>query len=273
MTFFAPASITCFFSVHSADRPYLSGSTGVGITLDLGARATICDEGGVRVNGDTWDFPTVDYVIEKLGCDCGVDIEMDVPAGCGFGMSGASALATAFEINQAFDLRKSFFELADVAHEAEIMCKTGMGDVVCQCYGGVVVRKKPGSPSRAVIDRFLWKMDLDLLTLGPFSTQGLLKDEEGVAHINELGGRYVGVFLENPQVENLFKLSRIFATETELLDSRMEYIVQKVEARGGLASMIMLGRAIFAINGFEVLQEFGEPFRASLGQSGVKCLG
>lgn len=270
MTFFAPASITCFFSVHSADEPCFSGSTGVGLTPELGARASVSKGSGIRVNGVARDFPTVEYVIEELGCDCGVDIQMDLPAECGFGMSGASALATALEIDQAFNLKKSFYELADVAHEAEIRCKTGMGDVVCQCSGGVVVRKRAGAPSRAVVDRFLWDMDLDLLILGPFSTRNLLEDEERIARINELGQNYVDGFLKNPQIENLFGLSKRFASETGLLDSQLEHIINEVEYTGGMASMVMLGRVIFAINGFDVLQDYGDVYRVSLSHCGVR---
>ncbi|MFO7967910.1 MAG: pantoate kinase [Archaeoglobaceae archaeon] len=271
MTFFSPASITCFFSVHSADEPRLSGSSGVGLTPEMGARASISSRGsGIRVNGVARDFPTVEYVMDKLGCKCGMDIELDFPAECGFGMSGASALTTAFEVDKTFNLKRSFYELADLAHEAEIVCRTGMGDVVCQCSGGVVVRKMPGAPSRAVIDRFLWDMELDLLVLGPLSTRNLLDDDEKVNRINELGKDYVGTFLSDPQMENLFRLSRNFATETGLLDSKLEHIIDEVESAGGKASMVMLGRAIFAVNGSEVLQDYGDLYRVPLSHCGVK---
>lgn len=271
MTFFSPASITCFFSVHSADEPHLSGSSGAGFTPNLGVRVSISEKDeDVRVNGVSRDFPTVDYVTDKLECECGVDIKMELPAECGFGMSGASALATALEINEAFNLRKSFFELADVAHEAEIVSKTGMGDVVCQCSGGVVVRKEPGSPSRAIIDRFLWNMDLDLLVLGPLSTRNLLEDEERVTRVNELGQNCVDAFLKDPRIETLFGLSKDFAAETGLLDSRLEQIIDEVESGGGMASMVMLGRAVFAINGFDVLKDYGDVYRVSLSHCGVK---
>lgn len=271
MTFFSPASITCFFSVHSADEPHLSGSSGIGVTPEMGARASISPRGsGIRVNGVERDFPTVEYVIGELGCECGVDIEMELPAECGFGMSGASALATALEIDHVFSLKKPFYELADLAHEAEIVCKTGMGDVICQCSGGVVVRKLPGAPSRAVIDRFLWNMDLDLLILGPLSTKSLLEDEERVNRINELGEDFVDGFLRDPQMERLFGLSKRFAAETGLLNSKLEHIIDEVEAEGGLASMVMLGRAIFAVNGFDVLQDYGNVYRVSLSHCGVR---
>lgn len=270
MTFFAPASITCFFSTVIGDNPLLSGSLGVGITLNIGVRAKVSKKKGIWVNGQQWDFPTVRYVVERLNCDSGVEISMDVPAGCGFGMSGASALSTAFELNRAFNLGKSFLQLADIAHEAEVINRTGLGDVVCQSYGGVVVRKTAASPSKASIDRFLWDEELDLLVLGSISTEEVLKDVKMREQINRIGKNCLSEFLKNPTLENLFEQSKRFSVETGLMDSELMDIVEAVEAAGGKASMVMLGKAVFAYNGFDALKEFGEPFKAAIDSCGVR---
>jgi pantoate kinase len=269
MTFFAPASITCFFSTVIKDDPLLSGSVGVGITLNVGVKAKV-SKSGIRVNGQQWEFPTVQYVIEKLGCDAGVEISMDVPAGCGFGMSGASALSTAFELNRAFNLGKSFLQLADIAHEAEVVSRTGLGDVVCQSYGGVVVRKTAASPSKSIIDRFLWDYELDFLVMGSISTEEVLKDDKIRERINRTGRKCLSEFLKKPSLENLFDLSKKFSIETGLMDDDLVDVVEAVEADGGKASMVMLGKAVFAYNGFNALKEFGEPFRATIDPCGVR---
>jgi|Deesub1362B_J571_1020462.scaffolds.fasta_scaffold00349_16 pantoate kinase len=271
MTFFAPASITCFFSAKFDEKPFFSGSTGVGVTLDLGARVKIVGK-DVTVNGRKWDFPTVNYVIKKLGCDCGVEISMDVPAGCGFGMSGASALATAFEINRVFELNKTFFELADLAHEAEITCRTGMGDVLCQCLGGVVVRRMAGAPSKAFFDRLLWNYELDFLILESISTEEILQNHEKIEKINRFGEQCLKKFLEKPDFKNLFLISREFSEKTGFLDDEVREIVDRVEAEGGMASMVMLGRVVFAYNGFDVLKDYGKPFKANISQYGLENL-
>ncbi len=270
MTFFAPASITCFFSTVIGDNPLLSGSLGVGITLNIGVRAKVSKKKGIWVNGEQWDFPTVRYVIERLNCDSGVEIIMDVPAGCGFGMSGASALSAAFELNRAFNLGKSFLQLADIAHEAEVINKTGLGDVVCQSYGGVVVRKTAASPSKASIDRFLWDEELDLLILGSISTESILGDTRIRERINKIGRSCLSEFLKKPTLENLFDQSKRFSVETGLIDDELMDIVEAVESVGGKASMVMLGKAVFAYNGFDALKEFGKPFKAAIDLCGVR---
>ncbi|HID42818.1 MAG TPA: GHMP kinase [Archaeoglobaceae archaeon] len=268
MTFFSPSSITCFFSVHKSKNPSQSGSTGVGITLDIGVTVKISGR-GIKVNGEKRDFPTVEYVMKKLGCE-GIEIEMDVPAGYGFGMSGASALASAFEINRAFELKKSFFELVDLAHEAEIVCRTGMGDVVCQSYGGVIVRKKAGAPSVCEIDRLFWDEELDFLFIEPMKTEEVLRNESKIQLINRYGELCLREFLSKPEIRNLFYLSKKFSEKTGLLDDELREIIEEVELHGGFASMVMLGRAIFTYNGYDVLRDYGEPFRAKISRYGVR---
>jgi len=270
MTFFSPSSITCFFSVHQRENPLLSGSTGVGINLEVGATAKISDKAGVFVNGERRDFPTVEYVMKKLCVNAGIEIKMDVPAGCGFGMSAASALASAFEINKALNLNRTFFELADLAHEAEIACRTGMGDVVCQTYGGVIARVKAGSPSICKFNKFNWNEELDFLVIGGIKTERVLGDERKIQSINRYGEVCLNEFLRKPEMENLFHLSKKFSEKTGLLDDEIRTIIEDIESRGGFASMVMLGRSIFAYNGYDVLKEYGEPFRARISQFGVR---
>lgn len=270
MTFFSPSSITCFFAVYRKNNALQSGSTGVGITLDKGAKAKISKKRGITVNGKRRDFPTVEYVMKKLCAEVGIEIEMDVPAGCGFGMSGASALSAAFEINKSFNLKKTFLELADIAHEAEISCKTGMGDVVCQSHGGVVVRTRAGSPSTCELSRFMWDEVFDFLVIEGIKTEEVLGNEKKILSINRYGEICLKEFLKKPEIGNLFYLSKKFSEKTGLLDDELRTIIEEVESDGGFASMVMLGRAIFAYNGYDVLKKYGKPFRARVSRFGVR---
>jgi pantoate kinase len=209
-----------------------------------------------------------------LGFKGEIKIDMDFPAGCGFGMSGASALASAFAINEALNLNRSFFELADLAHNAEVINRTGLGDVVTQSFGGVVVRKSASCPSKCVVDRFLWNIDLDILIMGELPTEQILSDFS-LDKIAEIGRECLKEFLRKPTVETLFKQSKSFALKTGLMDvdSAIVDAVEAVESSGGLASMVMLGRAVFAMNG-EVLREFdGIYLKIKIDHCGVRLLG
>lgn len=261
--FFAPASITCFFTPEFGKSHAETGSYGVGITLDKGVRAKPADR--LIFNGEEIDFPTVKYVLNALNGK-GVEIEADFPLGCGFGISGASALATAFVVAEEKHLSMPYYRLADLAHEAEVVNRTGLGDVVCQIHGGVVARLKPGCPSKADVEKFLWKLKLDVVVIGPLSTRDILESAKF-----SIGKECLKEFMRKPSVENLFIQSKRFAVETGLAEDVMD-VIEAVESCGGMASMVMLGNAVFALNGYEALKEFGKPIRVGISSCGVKAL-
>ncbi len=273
--FFSPASLTCFFSPSIENDPLESGSLGVSLALNRGVRVSAkpSSELSIIVNGEDWNFPTVRTVAQQMGFEGEIRIEMDLPAGCGFGMSGASALASAFEINEVLNLNRSFFELSDLAHKAEVINRTGLGDVVTQSFGGVVVRKSASCPSKCVVDRFLWNIDLDVLIMGELPTEQILSDFS-LRSIAEIGRESLKEFLRKPTVESLFKQSKSFALKTGLidLDSAVKDAVEAVESSGGLASMVMLGKAVFAVKG-EVLKDFkGRYLKVKVDHCGVRLL-
>ncbi|RLI76146.1 GHMP kinase [Archaeoglobales archaeon] len=272
---FCPGSITAFFSTLISENPLLSGSYGVGFTIDKGVFVEVekAEKTEIIVNGQSWDFPTVQYVVNELAKDdVKVKIKMELPVGCGFGMSGASALATALSLNNFFELKKSFIELADLAHESEVINKTGLGDVICQTFGGLVVRKNACCPSKAAVERLIVDVNLDFLVLGKISTEEVLKDELKRKRINEVGMRCLEEFIRSPEFDNLFSIANRFSMETGLIDDEMRDIIEAVESNGGKAAMIMLGKAIFAYNGFDVLKEFGNPFKAKITCCGVQLV-
>ncbi len=246
---FAPASVTFIFSPNVSEDPLRSGSLGVSVTLDLGVRVEVRtgEKLEVIVNGERWNFPTVETVAKLLGFEGKVEIDMDLPAGCGFGMSGASALATALAINERLSLHRSAFELADLAHVAEVVNRTGLGDVVAQCHGGFVVRKNAACPSRCIVDRYLWNATFEIEILGELRTDELLSLP--LKKVAVLGRKKLSEFLKKPTLENLFKLSKDFALESGLADDDVIDLIEHVESVGGLATMIMLGRSVIAYGG------------------------
>ncbi len=243
---FAPASVTFLFSPNVTEDPLRSGSMGVSVALDLGVRVKVerGEKTEIIVNGERWDFPTVREVSRSLGFTGRIEIEMDLPAGCGFGMSGASALATALAINEKLSLNRSLFELADVAHMAEVVSRTGLGDVTTQCHGGFVVRKNAMCPSKCIVDKYLWNASFEVEIIGELRTDELLSlSLERIAH---LGRKKLLEFLKKPTLENLFKQAKDFAMESGFMDDKIADLVEYVESLGGMATMVMLGRSVIA---------------------------
>ncbi len=246
---FVSASVTCFFA-PVIDTPKNSGSIGVGFTIDKGVEVRLADR--TTLNGEKIRMPTLEYILSKLGYEGGVEIRTDLPLGCGFGLSGAIALASALEVNERRNLNLSLFQVADLAHEAEVLNRTGLGDVTTQCHGGFVVRKDALTPSMCRVDKFLWDIEMDFLIMGELKTSEIL--EGNLKEIYKTGVDCLKKFLKKPSIHNLFKVSKEFTLRCGFADDDVIDAIEAVESNGGLASMIMLGKGVFALNG-DVLRE------------------
>jgi len=155
-----PSHITGFFAAHRKDDPRLSGSIGCGLCLSIGADTTVAEIAGdgsskpaqnheIILNGVPSEAPVSRFVAERLAIrPVRVETELQMPSGSGFGASGAGALGAAYALNSYFDLGLTADQAAAVAHEAEVINRTGLGDVIAQNAGGLVVRLQPGPSHR-----------------------------------------------------------------------------------------------------------------------------
>ena len=202
-----------------------------------------------------------------------VETELLMPLGSGFGASGAGALSSAYALNQAFGLGLTANGVGAAAHVAEVVSGTGLGDVIAQNTGGLVVRLFPGAPGLGVVDRIpVPPQKVDCLVRGPLSTEKVLSDPGTMKEVNREGELALKELLKRPTLERFVSLSWEFAKRSGLARGWMEDAVEAVEASGGMAGMVMLGDAIFALNGGEALAEFGEVIsaRVSLGGAGLE---
>ena len=274
----SPASITCMFTPVRKDDPRESGSYGVGIALKNGSEC-ICRKtagSGVKIRfsgcGEVETVLKALSILRRMDADTGVELELkpNYPVGCGFGMSASLTLSALLSLHSLHSLHSpskcvEVLELADIAHEAEVLSSTGLGDVVTQVHGGIVCRLKPACPSLALVKKV--QLDVryfDVLVLGELDTGEALREYDfstGVSRMKE--------FIRRPTVEGLFRQSKAFAIESGVMDDEVLDVVEAVEAGGGMASMVMLGKAVFAVNGFDAMKEFGEPFRAEIDFGGL----
>ncbi|MCK4937366.1 MAG: GHMP kinase [Methanosarcinales archaeon] len=277
---FAPAHITGFFSVMPDSEPLRAGSLGCGLCLEAGIRAEIDTNSSVSaitLNGEHTDFPTVEYVLNGLlGTDrplFSLKLTSDVRPGFGFGLSGAAALAAGFAVAQVYGAGMSKRDVAALAHCAEVVNRTGMGDVAGQCAGGLVMRNAPGAPDVGVTQQIPAEpCEISWLCFGEISTASILDEERNMQRVNEMGLKALKLLQKRPGLEPFMSLSRQFAVETGLISSRALDAVEAVEAQGGMASMAMLGDTVFALGGGEDLEEFGEVGHSRIGFMGAQCL-
>ncbi len=305
VTAFAPAHITGFFATMPDPDPVKAGSVGCGLCLETGvtARVTTSTTGTmgttntadttsktstpditgsgalIRLNGEQIDLPTVEYVVgSMLGTGHSrlvVDLAADVPLGFGFGLSGAAALATALAVNsdQCQGQGLTMEQAAAVAHSAEVVNRTGMGDVAGQYAGGLVIRTAAGAPGVGAVEKVpVDAMEVSWVCLGEISTSSVLDDEKTMERINILGQRALKALLKRPGLEYFISLSRDFAFDTGLVSSRAADAIEAVEAAGGLASMAMLGDTVFALGDGSALMEFGQVGSSRIGTTGAHNL-
>ncbi len=262
---FAPANISCIFRIYWHKNPRWMGSYGVGFTLNEGVIVEVSKtkKNEVVFNNASVNFPTVSSVIKKLTKEkVRVYIKSKLPFGCGFGLSGASALATAYAINDLLGLKKTNKELAIIAHNAEVENKTGLGDVVNQFYGGFCVKLKPSSYF-AVKKIPLNNIDAYCRYFSKISTKSIITNPKLKNEINNAADISLNKIQQliknkkNTQFKDIIQISKEFAVNSGLLrDKKTMKTIKNIEKNNGNASMIMLGNAVFSDKKFEGALKF-----------------
>ena len=258
---FVPAHITAFFVPVFHEDPLKAGSLGAGVNLSKGTNVLASIETGtlerhvhVAFNGEPVkrEEAAISYSVaerlvpsEFLG-----EVEIwqyfEFPNGHGFGNSAGGALGTALALSYAFG--GTWLKAAQIAHEAEVIHKGGLGDVVAQLSGGIEVRIKAGGPGIGVVDNLFFE-DYRVLVvpLGRLSTREVL-DGDVVKAIEVEGRKALGGLLREPTPERLMTLARAFAEGTGLLTGELLELARELDGVLGLpSSMIMLGKGLFAL--------------------------
>lgn len=283
---FCPGHVTAFFEVLDDLNPRRKGSRGAGLSLSLGVtttarvRETTRPSLEVFVNGKKTKAEVTEAAANKVLGERNYEVKIlsdsPLPVSQGFGVSSAAGLSTTLALNDALGLGLPRDELVALAHETEVECGTGLGDVVPASMGGMDLRLRPGAPGFGEVKKFEVRKDLLLVVVGPeILTRSVIRDPKKVAAINRVGGRCVDEFAANPTFERLFELGNRFANETGLADKTMR------EAMGasrmfGRATMAMLGNSLFAEGGKQGLVtlflKFGTILRCEVDNEGARVL-
>jgi pantoate kinase len=280
---FAPSHITGIFQIfdHSEDN-LKNGSKGAGASLNRGITTVVKAEKSrksflqIKINGSVSHSAEVSKRVVKAFLSkfsekmanhkIIVEHQVDMPIGAGFGTSGAAAVSLALALNETFKLGIKKMEVAQIAHRTEVECKTGLGTVIAETFGGIEIRTKPGAPGIGEIKHIPVKEDLVVacLSFGPLSTRKFLTDETVRKRINEFGGKLVDKLVEEPSVTNFMRLSRQFAEYVGLITGKLRAVLNAADEAGFLCSMPMFGESIFTIIEKKACQEILKIFEKSL---------
>ncbi|MDH7593387.1 MAG: pantoate kinase [Methanomicrobiales archaeon] len=269
---FSPGHISGYFRRIEGDRMESTGSMGAGVVITEGVRSLVraSERRGVEIrvlDGErmsvTHGSPPLEYAMERLGVHARITTECRLPIGAGFGLSAASLLSSITAISALFSLDLSQEEIACLAHESELVHRTGLGDVAACTGGGLACRR--GAGIHATIDRCFPDETIHALSLGPIPTREILSSEERMRRIGEA---YPGRCPRD--LYDFVALSRGFAERSGLLTPDLRHILARCDECGIPASMTMLGEGIFALGGDAgtFLAEFGSCWHLRIAKEG-----
>jgi len=245
-TAFVPGHVTGFFAVEEAEDPMLAGSRGGGLTLADGVTVTVRPgERETYLDDTSAPIAPVERVREALDVDATVLVESALPPGCGFGVSGAATLGTVLAAAECFELEFSENELVSLAHGAEVRAGTGLGDVVAQARGGMVLRTAAGAPGEGSLDGVPARTTVEYLAIDELATADVLEGD--TARLTDVGDRALQRVRAEPTPAVFMRASRRFAREADLLTPRVRDAIQGANEAGGDAAMAMLGETVFAL--------------------------
>ena len=260
---FSPCSITGFFQIRrNRLNPLRAGSTGASVALSMGVTTRVSIGKARRsnisatFNGQPLPKKSVSaYLARKYVEISGKSWRIAIthssrlPTGCGYGTSGAGALGLSFALNEAMGLSLDKFEAAQLAHIAEIVCRTGLGTVTSVFSGGLTLRTETGAPGigKTSVIPVSKVVRLVTATFGPMLTSGFLGNNLFEKRVNACGKGLVVRFDEGRSEDNFMELSRKFSDCLNLMSHRIGRLVDRLDSAGFRSSMAMLGESIFCL--------------------------
>ncbi len=257
---FVPGHITGFFEICERGDLLHTGSRGCGVVVSNGVHTTVKakkaseNEINTYIDGKACDCPTtmtaIEEVLKLVEEKYSVEVfhELELPMKQGFGLSAAGSLGAALAAVGALGLNLTLNDCGSIAHCAEVANKTGFGDIIAECTGGVVLRKKPGAPGIGRVDKIPCKDSVVAFIVGgELETKSVLLSRQKKRAITQVGTGCMRLFLKNPSVENFLRLSKKFASDAELMDKKVYSAVKELEKNNIEASMVMLGNSIFTL--------------------------
>ena len=261
-TAYSPGHITGFFekSISSCKHDPLSiGSRGAGFSIKKGVTTTVelyespktCYEifinGSLVKNAHVSDW-IVRWYIKDLNSDFLIKVKhfIDIPIGFGLGTSGAGALSLSYALNQVLDRNLSFEQAAQIAHAAELHCKTGFGTVLSEFHGGLEIRTSFGAPGIGKVTKIEPKDHLAIiLCINPIFTKKILSTYSNKANI--LARRMMEQLLVSRDVKDFLKLSRKFADFLGLTKGICAAPLNELAINGIYSSVAIFGETVFTL--------------------------
>ncbi len=298
-TAFCPAHVTGFFKVHLDEKHVITGSVGAGFSIKHGVTTRVRveprrdGEPYFRIttskykseNTDVSKFVLDEFVGMGNYSDKLFDVrhEITVPVGYGLGSSGAVALSTAYALDRALGTGLERTKIGEIAHNAEIACRTGLGDVLASFHGGFEIRLRPGAPGTGAVQKIqAGGIRIVMVCFSPVSTREFIK--ERLPRINGIGGIMVDRLQESQDFGDFQDMSLEFARRVGVMTPRMQNVADRLSQIGIKCGVALFGETVFSMipssdddeeRILEVLQEYPEGIviRSELDDGGARVVG
>ena len=261
---FCPAHITGFFKAQimgNEDNLENVGSMGAGFSIKQGVttRVSIRRKKDEKVNfriitngyqsdkTDVSEFVLNEFL--KLGKFSNkffeIEHEISVPVGYGLGSSSAVALSLSFALDQALNTKLDRSLIGQIAHNAEVNCKTGLGDVLASFHGGFEIRTKPGAPGIGALEKVESDTEAILICFSPISTQKFI--DEKIESINGLGGKMVTKLIQSKDYNEFQDMSLEFAKYVKVMTPKMDAVINDLQKNGIKCGVALFGETVFTL--------------------------
>ncbi len=258
---FSPAHITGFFKAEldQNQKPEFQGSLGAGFSIQAGVITTVEIQDSdfidyaIKVSGYQPDNTQVsEFVIKEFlkhvqgSYFIAVHHNIKIPVGYGLGCSAAVALSLAYALNQAFDTSFSKEQLGQIAHSAEVMCQTGLGDVLASYHGGFEIRIKGGAPGIGQVKKIPTEsLSAIMICFSAISTKQFFKDK--LQLINGLGGKMVNKLVITKDIDQFHDYSVEFANYVNIITPKMKIVIDDLKAHGIKCGIALFGETVFTL--------------------------
>jgi pantoate kinase len=262
---FSPGHITGLFDPQKQHRlgndKLLMGSRGAGFSIDRGIDTTVLVSEATKpgytisINGQTTGHAEVSkWVAEHYLAMSGrsyfleINHSVDIPIGYGLGSSGAAALSLSIALNNALGFGLSPTRAAQIAHIAEIECRTGLGTVIAEFEGGFEIRTKAGAPGIGkVAVHPLDGYRAIILCLAPVSTKQFLAKKQDSLNGHRADGNLLDYLVQSKSPEDFVRMSFELASYLGLADGRCKAPLHILFSKGYLGSVALFGETVFTL--------------------------
>lgn len=242
--------------------------------LSPALRTTVRRSGqGLRVilNGRSTIIPPMRYLLDRLD-SLPLEIRMTSQARLGRGYAMSAATTTSLALALASSGVCSWEYALQLAHQAEVVSRTGLGDVQAVATGGqLVVREVHGAPG--IGRSYSLPVEGGISFVGVETGTMQTKDMLSIYwdRIMRYGSTYVRKFLREPSFERFVELSERFSRDVGFL--RSEHLEAIKSIRWAIAGVAAKKSLLFLLVERDEISEVSSFLRSKFGNVSVFEIG